>query len=262
MRAVTRLGFLGGIYSNYLALSAALEVLERRGVDEIHALGDFGAFGPHPDRTVEILRARGLPAIAGNYETNLSSGGADCGCGYADPRDNEFAQISYDYTREHTAAEHVAWMATLPLERRLEIDGRTILLVHGSPRRQNEFLWESTSPDGFLEAMLAEYRADVLVCTHTGLHWTRRLPSGRLVVNCGALGRPANDGATHVWCARLSVGEHVEAELVPVVYDHERLAREMREERLPDEFVQTIRTGWWTTCLEELPARERRSGRH
>ena len=127
-----------------------------------------------------------------------------------------------------------------------------MLLVHGSPRKINEFLWESTSPVCFLEKLLADHGADVLVCTHTGLHWARRLPSGRLVVNAGVLGRPANDGRTNVWYAALSFGRDVEVEFVPVVYDHEALAREMEEERLPPEFVETIRTGWWTTCLEIL----------
>ena len=48
----------------------------------------------------------------------------------------------------------------------------------------------------------------------------------------------------------------VSSEFVPVEYDHERLAAEMRAERLPDEFVETILTGWWTTCLEVLPVKE------
>ena len=50
-------------------------------------------------------------------------------------------------------------------------------------------------------------------------------------------------------------------EAVPVHYDHERLAAEMRAENLPAEFVETVLTGWWTTCLEILPAKERRRGR-
>jgi hypothetical protein len=36
----------------------------------------------------------------------------------------------------------------------------------------------------------------------------------------------------------------------------------MRAERLPKEFVATVQSGWWTTCLEILPAKERRAGRH
>jgi hypothetical protein len=31
----------------------------------------------------------------------------------------------------------------------------------------------------------------------------------------------------------------------------------MRAEHLPAEFIETIETGWWTTCLEILPAKER-----
>jgi hypothetical protein len=47
-----------------------------------------------------------------------------------------------------------------------------------------------------------------------------------------------------------------------VVYDYEQLATEMLEERLPQEFVETVRTGWWTMCLEILPAKERLKGKY
>src|SRR3712207_3365392 len=35
----------------------------------------------------------------------------------------------------------------------------------------------------------------------------------------------------------------------------------MRAAGLPEAFVETIETGWWTTCLEIVPARERSRGR-
>jgi diadenosine tetraphosphatase ApaH/serine/threonine PP2A family protein phosphatase len=261
MPDVTRLAFFGGIYSNARALAAAVEDARRRGANAMYALGDFGAFGPHPDRVFPVLLEGGIEAIQGNYEESLSTGASDCHCGYTDPRDNHFAQISYDYTAAKTSPEWTRWMGTLPKTRRLEAGGRKILLVHGSPRRINEFLWESTSPVPFLEKLLTDSDADVLVCTHTGLHWSRRLPSGRTVVNCGALGRPANDGRTNVWYAFLTFGRDVGIEFAPVAYDHEAMAHEMAQEKLPDEFIETIRTGWWTTCLEILPARERERGR-
>jgi hypothetical protein len=49
-------------------------------------------------------------------------------------------------------------------------------------------------------------------------------------------------------------------DFVRLVYDYQRLAAEMTSEGLPDEFVETIRTGWWTTCNEVLPAKERARG--
>ncbi|HEX5854778.1 MAG TPA: metallophosphoesterase family protein, partial [Thermoanaerobaculia bacterium] len=158
-----RVAFFGGIYSNYLALERAIEIARSRGVDAMIALGDFGAFGPHPDRAVEILRESGMPAIQGNYEESLSSGAEDCHCGYTDPRDNAFAQISYDYTREKTAAAHKAWMATLPSHLRLAIAGKRLLLCHGSPRKINEFLWETATPRPFIEKLLSDNAADLIV---------------------------------------------------------------------------------------------------
>lgn len=257
-----RVAFLGGIYSNYVALEAALRLVKEAKVEAVWALGDFGAFGPHPDRTCEILRENDVPAIQGNYEESLSTNAEDCHCGYTDPRDNHFAQISYDYTFANTSPEHKAWMGTLPTSVRLKLGDHRLLLSHGSPRKINEFLWRSTTPVPFVEKMLRDHDTDLIVCTHTGIHWSRLHAPNRGVVNVGALGRPANDGRPNVWFTILDATKgHVDVEFVPVHYDHHRLAREMTEEGLPEEFVETILEGWWTTCLEILPAKERASGR-
>ena len=260
---MTRFAFIGGIYSNYHALVATLADIDRRGSDHLFFLGDLGAFGPHPDRVPELLIERGVRGIQGNYEESLSTRARDCNCGYTDPRDNVYAQISYDYTFENTSDKLKDWMGTLPKEIRFDLDGRRVLLSHGSPRRINEFLWRSTSPDSFLDKICADHDADVLVCTHTGLHWHKQLASGKHVINAGVIGRPANDGRTNVWYTMLESGrDGLSVEFVPVEYDHARLAREMREESLPGEFIETIETGWWTTCLEALPPKERAAGRY
>jgi hypothetical protein len=125
----------------------------------------------------------------------------------------------------------------------------------------NEFLWESSTPTALLRAFLGEGNADVLLCTHTGIKWHRALGGGAHAVNVGVIGRPENDGTTNVWYSVLTATPELEVEFVPVHYDTEALAREMEAERLPAEFVETIRTGWWTTCLENLPAKERARGK-
>ena len=259
-----KIACFGGIYSNYLALQAAIDDARQRGVDAMYCLGDFGAFGPHPDRALAILRGEDISCIQGNYDHSIGNQLDDCQCGYTDPRDNYFAQLSYDYTRDNTAVEHQVWMRELPAQSHVDWDGTSTLLAHGSPRKVNEFLWESTSPTHYLELLCAENQIDLLLVTHTGIKWERQLPSGRRVVNVGVLGRPENDGSTHVWYALLEshAATRWQVEFIPVEYDHLRLAREMRAEKLPDEFVETILTGWWTTCLEVLPSKERRRGRH
>jgi len=248
----------GGVYSNHHALRALLDAAHS--ADAVYCLGDLGGFGPHPEKIHSLLVEHDVRVIQGNYEQSLSTGAEDCNCGYTDPRDNHFAELSYRYTDEHCSAAFKRWMGTLPERRRVRIGERELLLIHGSPRRVNEFLFESTSAVSFLETMLDREHCDGLIGTHTGLHWHRRLPSGRDVINAGVIGRPANDGNTHVWYTTIEARKGSAALDVrqrPLEYDHLALAQEMRDEELPPEFIETILTGWWTTCLEVLPARER-----
>jgi len=93
--------------------------------------------------------------------------------------------------------------------------------------------------------------------------WTRRPSDGRLVVNVGAIGRPANDGQPHVWYALLDLSEEEpDATFLPLSYDHDRLAAGMRAEGIVEPFVTTVETGWWTTCLEILPTKVRARGKY
>ena len=257
-----RIAVFGGVYANAEALGAVLADARGRDAEAVFCLGDLGGFGPHPDRVFPLLREHGVRVVRGNYDEAVAAGAADCNCGYTDPRDNHYARISYAYTVAHTSAAHRAWLATLPGHRRVVLGPHRVLMCHGSPRRINEFLWESTTPDGLLRRWLVEHGADVLLCTHTGLKWRRALDKGQHAVNVGVIGRPENDGSTNVWYTILTAGDDLQVEFVPVHYDYERLALDMEQEGLPPEFIETIRTGWWTTCMEILPAKERGRGKY
>ena len=238
-----RVAVFGGIYSNHLALAAAIEDARGRGVDALLCLGDLGAFGPNPAKVFTLLRDSGIAVVRGNYDDSIARGLDDCQCGYTDPRDNHYARLSYQYTYQNTSPENRAWMADFPEDLRFRLAGREVLAFHGSPRQTNEFLWESTTPTHFLDKLADDVRADVLLGTHTGIHWARSWAGGvgggpprqeeggaeRAYVNVGALGRPANDGRTDVWYALLDgTGHTLDVDFVPVTYDHRALAEEMR----------------------------------
>ena len=290
--ALQCIGLFGGVYSNYLALGALLDDAERRGVQRLYCLGDLGAFGPFPDRVCQILRETKIPIVQGNYDNSIGNGLADCQCGYTDPRDNYFAKLSYDYTFGHTSTDNKAWLQKLSPEIRIRIGPYRILFCHGSPRKMSEFLWETTTSDAFLDWLFQRYATDIIVGTHTGLHWHRETSPGKHFINCGAIGRPPNDGQTTVVYTVISTGNaglsddmsdeawpsgsdslsrlaksesagndcQLKVDFVRLGYDFERLAFEMASEGLPEEFIETIQTGWWTTCNEVLPAKERARG--
>lgn len=256
-----RIAVFGGVYNNHLALAATIADARQRGAEALVCLGDLGGFGPNPDRVYPLLQQAGVQVMRGNYDVALAHGLQDCGCGYTDPRDNYFAALSYDYTFTHTSEANKRWLRTLPDTLRLQLGAYRLHLCHGSPRQVNEFLWESTAPHGLLEKFCVDYHADALLCTHTGIKWHQALPSGRHAINVGVIGRPENSGETHVWYTLLTATPDLQVEFIPVHYDYHALGKEMRQAGLPEEFIETIVTGWWTTCLEVLPGKERARGR-
>ena len=107
-----------------------------------------------------------------------------------------------------------------------------------------------------------DYQADVICCTHTGIKWHRALTQNKHFINVGVIGRPENDGHTHVWFAVLDHdGKQLHCQFHSLEYDYKKLAAEILEEGLPKEFATTIQTGWWTTCLEIMPSKERARGK-
>jgi predicted phosphodiesterase len=257
-----RVILFGGVYSNYISLEYLLKECQKMDAEAIFCLGDIGGFGPHPNRSYEHLQDTKVTTLAGNYDLSLSQGLDDCGCGYTDPRDNHFAQISYDYTFQNTSQPNKDWLITLPRLIRFRLADLKVLLCHGSPRRTNEFLWDSSSPDHLLHRFLEDSGADVLCFTHTGLKWYRRLTGNRHTVNVGVIGRPENDGTPNVWFTLLEAREQdLKCFFLPLDYNHSRLIDEMKKEHLPSEFIETIQTGWWTTCTEIMPFKERLRGR-
>ncbi|MBS2963549.1 radical SAM protein [Actinocrinis puniceicyclus] len=256
-----RIAVSGGPYGNPYALRAFVADATARGAERLFCLGDLGGFGAEVDALWPIIKDAGIECIAGNYDVAIARADADCGCGYRDPRDNAYAQLIYDHTLTHTSRQFAAWMGALPTERRLTLRGRDVHLVHGSPLALNDFWWESL-PEHEHRRRAESSGAEVILCTHSGLPWIRRIGDA-LTVNVGVLGKPANDGRREVRYAMLDLDDgHPRAELVPLAYDWRAQAESMRDAGLPEAFVETIETGWWTTCLESLPPRERSRGRY
>ncbi len=80
------------------------------------------------------------------------------------------------------------FMRELPFDLRFELGEREVHLVHGSPRKVNEYLFED-KPARLYERLAAAEDADVLVFGHTHKPWIHEF-GGVLFVNCGSVGKP------------------------------------------------------------------------
>lgn len=232
----------GDIHGNLPALEAVLADMDERELDNRYCLGDLVGYGVFPNQVTELIQARGYPTLMGNYDQGVGNNSDDCGCAYTRPEDEALGKRSIAWTNAHTTNENKAFLRILEKQIPLQVDDLRVVLVHGSPRRINEYLFEDR-PDRSVERLLDMVDADVLVCGHTHIPYHRVLPSGRQVVNAGSVGKP-KDGDPRACYVELSTGESgLEVAFRRVQYDVERIARAIEQSDMPSEYAQMLRAG-------------------
>lgn len=232
----------GDIHANQPALSAVLADMDAKGLENRYCLGDLVGYGVMPNEVIQTIRDAGCPTLMGNYDQGVGEYSDDCGCAYKTRKSRELGERSIAWTNLHTTAENKAYLRELPFSIPLQVGELKILLVHGSPRRINEYLFEDR-PDRSLERLFEGTGFDVLVCGHTHIPYLRVLPSGKQVVNAGSVGKP-KDGEPRACYAVLQVeGRELAVEFVRVEYDVEQAALAIEASEMPDEFAEMLRAG-------------------
>ena len=232
----------GDIHGNLPALEATLADMDARGLGNYYCLGDLVGYGVFPNEVTALIREGGYPTLMGNYDQGVGDSSDDCGCAYTKPEDEALGKRSIAWTNAHTTKENKAFLRSLATQFPLQLGDLRVVLVHGSPRRINEYLFEER-PDRSLERLLDMVEADVLVCGHTHIPYHRVLPSGRHVVNAGSVGKP-KDGDPRACYVELSVkGGELTVKFYRVGYDVERIAQAIEKSDMPSEYAQMLRDG-------------------
>lgn len=238
-----RITIFGDIHGNIPALEAVFVDMQQRDLDHHwYCLGDLVGYGVYPNEVIEAIRVRDTPTIMGNYDLGVGKDSDDCGCAYKTEEEEARGKRSIAWTNAHTTEDNKAYLRTLPDSIPLQMGDLRVLLVHGSPRKVNEYLYQDR-PAESLERLMDQYHADVLVCGHTHLPYHRILPSGRHVINAGSAGKP-KDGNPDACYLSLSVdGNQVTAEFIRVPYDVEAIATAIEVSEMPSLFAQMLRDG-------------------
>jgi putative phosphoesterase len=226
------------IHANLPALQAALVRIDELGIERVYCGGDLVGYGPHPNEVVALIAERDIPTIYGNYDYAIARDLDDCGCAYNTPRDRELGQQSVEWTLQHTDQRSKDWMRALPFDLRFNIGDTAVHLVHGSPRKVNEYLFED-KPASLFERLAAAEDASMLVFGHTHKPWVREY-GGVLFVNCGSVGKPKDGDPRGAFAVLSPAASGLEVRIERVSYDAETVAAEVREAGLPGEFADKL----------------------
>jgi predicted phosphodiesterase len=179
-----RIGVLSDVHGNRWALEKVLADAAWRGVHSFVNLGD-SLYGPlDPAGTAHLLMTLAVPTVCGNEDRLV----ARCA-------EDSFRSPTLRYVHDNLPAACLAWLDSLPPMR---LVGEEILLCHGTPRSDEEYLLHRVDPIGAVPrsgaevaALLTSVTTPLVLCGHDHLPDMRHLPDGRLVVNPGSVGLPA-----------------------------------------------------------------------
>ena len=260
-----KIAFFSDIHANLPALEAVFSDMGRQPIDMQFCLGDLVGYAPWPDEVVRLVRERRIPTLAGNYDEGVGLKSDDCGCAYTTDEDRARGDQSIAFTNETVTDETRAYLRGLPRHMRVTYQApRTpdaqpleLLMVHGSPRRVNEYLFEER-PDKSFHRMMETAGADVMLFGHTHKPYYKVLPYQRdgatryrHAINIGSVGKP-KDGDPRACYAVLHLGpdasptavDEISVEFRRVEYDVEKAAGPIEESPLPDAFAEMLRAAF------------------
>ncbi len=186
-----KIAVISDIHANYQALEAVMKDIKKENCDKIFCLGDLAMAGPQPHMVIDFVRKQpDWIVIQGNTDKLIA----------------EYTEQTYEDVKKmypmmaNALADDVKileedkkqYLGSLPPQYETEIDGVKILLVHGSPRKNNENIFPNM-PVNEIEEMIKGVDADLIFCGHTHQPCGYQTSTKQTVVNAGSVGRPMTE---------------------------------------------------------------------
>jgi len=259
------LAFFSDIHANLPALEAVLADQDARVPDMRFCLGDLVGYASWPNEVAAMIRARGIPTLAGNYDEGVGLHSDDCGCAYKTAEDEARGAQSIAYTNQTVTEQTRTYLRSLArhlwlIHEQPRTPGSMplrILMVHGSPRKVNQYLFEDF-PERSMLRMMAEVEADVMLFGHTHKPYHKVLPYQvdgeiryRHAINIGSVGKP-KDGDPRACYALIHLADGAtarDADSVRVAFERvdynvEKAARAIEASPLPGAFADMLRKAY------------------
>lgn len=252
-----KIAFFSDIHANLPALEAFFKDLDNRRPDATYCLGDLVGYNIWPNEVVNEIRKRNIPTIEGNYDQGVGRSGDDCGCAYKTDHDKSNGEQSIAYTNSVVKPDERSYLRNLPSHIRLEFQPKderfSVLMVHGSPRKINEYLFVDREEKSMLRIMeQAEAHIMLFGHTHKPYHRVLKDENGhhRHAINIGSVGKP-KDGDPRGCYVLMTIDENfsltnadsIQVEFIRFDYDVEKAAKAVEDSPLPNDFADMLRKG-------------------
>lgn len=250
-------GLFGGVYSNFQSLEEFDRQIQQLSLPytQLICTGDVVGYCGSPAECIETLQAWGVHGILGNVEENLVLGIDDCGCNFGEgSRCDLFSKQWFPFAQSQVKEKHLTYLRTLPHRLEFELGDKKVHVLHGSHGHISEFIFEST-PWEKKQAFFDTLDVDVIIAGHTGIPYIQER-NGKVWINPGVLGMPANDGTPRVWFATLDIQDgELQCQFHTYEYDAGEANQIMLENGLSYQYADTLLTGLWDNN-DILPAFE------
>ena len=189
-----KIAIISDIHGNIDALDSVIRDIENEGCEKIFCLGDLVMAGPNPIPTLnkiqDFMSNKKFHIIQGNTDKMLSV--------FSFEIYNEIMKVApvmasaYLADSKLLSDEDKKFLANLPAQEEITIGNIKILLVHGSPRKNNENIYPNM-PINEVEEMIQGTDANIIFCGHTHIPCGYQTNTEQTIVNVGSVGRPFSE---------------------------------------------------------------------
>lgn len=173
-----KIALLSDIHGNGYALDAVIKAAHEEGVAHFLITGDFIGYYYNIDHIMSVLDKIDYDAVRGNHEDMYRA--------LSDDNDRSIT-ARYGHSFDRCKAVDISSLLNLPEKKELGIDGRSILLCHGTPWDHDAYMYPD-APDEMVNRVF-EYHKDMVVYGHT--HYQISWKHGdQWIVNPGSVGQP------------------------------------------------------------------------
>jgi putative phosphoesterase len=125
------IALIGDIHGNLPALRAVLDDIDNMGIQTVLNTGDTVVGYPWPNEVVDLIRQRNIPSVQGEKDRLASTFLRKAKQLRNKLPDDQYAPI--EWTFEQLGSSNLEYLAGLPRQRRLTLEGIDLVLCHGTP---------------------------------------------------------------------------------------------------------------------------------